>query len=99
VSYLLSGHVNIKTPQFRKRKGGTFDNLAKQTTAFMSLEGDEKSFSFSSTLAQKMSPPQNWISLGSQFNFGFDNLVKNKNSLVLTSSYCKLTNLHKSIKL
>jgi hypothetical protein len=99
VSYLPTGHVNIKTPQFRKRKGGTFDNQAKQTTAFISLEGDEKSFSFSSTLAQKMSPPQNWISLGSQFNFGFDNLVKII-ILVLNLSHCNLIiNIHRFIKL
>jgi hypothetical protein len=38
--------------------------------------GSAAALRFDSTLAEKLAPPRLWASLASQFNFGFDNLVK-----------------------
>ena len=72
--YINPGHVNERTPQFRRRKSGKMEG-PPTTSAFLEPEPPDQ-FSFNSNLAIKMAPPKNWALLGSQFNYNIDNLVQ-----------------------
>lgn len=69
-----AGLVNERSPELRRRGQEAVQVAPGKSQAFLANEMTVAP-EFSSSVALRLMPPKTWLSLGSQFNCGFDSLV------------------------